>query len=213
MDFRKYAVAVCFVLCGLAARTDAALLDLTLLDSPDTLSGFLDVTYNATTDQFQVDGFALQIFDDVNGVTPIANGLIDLDATVDGTGTLLGGSVTISGQALGFGNFNPLLTADLTAFGFQDPSGGELFEFLFDVTGGDLAIPVFYGNPGDKVGGLILNADSTGFDGTFDADFDNNFGLPGFGNGVSDAGVIPEPTSLTLMLLSGIVYFRRSRRA
>lgn len=85
---------------------------------------------------------------------------------------------------------------------------------MFTVTGGDLATPAFFGNPGDGVGGLILSiGDPNVFDGTFDTDFNNNFGIPGFGNGISDAGLIPEPGTLALMLVSGLFVRRRRRRA
>lgn len=206
-------IASACALFATAVPAAAAPIGLTLVNSPDITSGFIDISYNTASGLLQADGFALEMFDDTNGINAINNGLFNLDATIDGSGTLINGTLTITGEVVGFGSANPLLTADLTDFGFQDAPGGELFEFMFTVTGGDLATPAFFGNLGDGTGGLILSiGDPNAFDGTFDTDFNNNFGIPGFGSGVSDVGLVPEPGTLALMLVSGLFVRRRRRR-
>ena len=139
----------------------AAPLNLTLLDTPDIVSDFIDVTYDAAGDSFVATGFARELDDD-GSVLPenIVNGTFNLAATIDAAGNLVSGSLTIGGTvaSLGF-NSGTLLTGDLTAFG--DP-----LEFLFDVTGGDAA--GLYGGVG-SVGGVIK--DVTGFTGDFVVDF------------------------------------------
>lgn len=99
-----------------------------------------------------------------------------------------------------------LLTGTISQFGFS-PQGGEIFEFLFDVTGG--ALSQYYS--GQAM--VILNAGNTGFDGTFVRDFANS-GFDGVSNTFPNA---PEPSTGTLMLSligSGLAAgaFRRRRR-
>ena len=76
----------------------------------------------------------------------------------------------------------------------MDSPGGELFEFLFDVTGGSLAID-FLNLVGDSVGGVILDAGDSGFNGSFLTGFMNS----GF-TGVADIA-IPEPATMALILI------------
>lgn len=198
-------VAAACVLFTAALPAAASPLGLTLLDQPDVFSSFLSVSYNAASDEFLAIGTSLSLDDD--GVGPainIANGTFDITATIDGTGTPTAGTLTITGDVLGFGP--TLLTADLTAFGFFDSPGGDIFEFLFDVTGGDLAIPQFYGAPGPgSIAGVIMDAMGSNFGGTFDVDFDNGF----FGFGVSDTAMVPEPATLFLVLIAGAFVRRR----
>ena len=94
---------------------------------------------------------------------------------------------------------------------FPDPPGGEIFEFVWDVTGGDLA-----GYYGSDAYTPLLAVDSN-FDGVFDETFSNSEG--GFSDTYAD--VIPEPSSATLLLmyivgsLSALTWrrLRRIRRA
>jgi hypothetical protein len=103
---------------------------------------------------------------------------------------------------------SPLLVGTATAFGFQDPPGGETCDFLFNVTGGSLA---------GAFGSSVYVRLSTGpyavpFTGTFGSDFSN------YGLGVSDTypafGVVPpEPATLALVGLGfGGLVLRRMRR-
>lgn len=169
-------------------NAQAATLNLTLFDTPDIVSGFIDVTYSAATSTFGANGFAEELDDD--GSIPaeaITNGTFNLDATIDAAGSLAGGSLTIGGTVatLGF-NSGTLLTGDLTAFGFE-PAGGDPLEFTFDVTGGDAA--ALYGGVG-AVGGVIMGA--TDFGGSFDVDWSNT------GSGVANVAPVPLPAALWL---------------
>lgn len=190
-----------------SARAD--LLNLELLGFPDILSGFIDVMYDAGSDQYTASGFALTFDDDgIGSPENITGGVFTIAATIMEGGFFSDGSLTIEGNVLGFGA--TLLTADLADFGFQN-EGGDLFEFLFVITGGDLAIAELYGNPGTVVG-VIMDANGSDFTGSFAQDFDNNGGIPGFGLGVSDtAPLIPGPGTLLVLLAAGGLGARRRR--
>ena len=191
-----------------SARAD--LLNLELLDFPDIFSGFIDVMYDAGTDQFTATGFALTFDGDGGSQENITGGVFTIAGTIMAGGVFSSGSLTVEGDVSGFGT--TLLTADVVDFGFLN-GGGDLFEFLFEVTGGDLAIAEFYGGPGTIVG-VILDANfgGTGFNGSFDQDFNNNDGIPGFGLGVSDTAPIPGPSALLVLLAAGGLGARQRRR-
>lgn len=187
------AVCACFIVF-VPSLAQAASLNLTLNDVPDIVSQFIDVTYNATSDELTASGFALELDDD--GSVPaeaIAGGTFDLSATIDDAGNLVGGTIAIGGTvaSLGF-NSGTLLTGTLTAFGFPD-AGGDPFEFLFDVTGGDAA--ALYGG-GSVPAGVILSG--TGFDGDFGSNFDNLSSGTGTGTAVANVGTVPVPAALWL---------------
>jgi hypothetical protein len=177
---------------AISSLAQAAPLNLTLNDVPDIVAQFIDVTYDAASDAFVASGFALEIDDD-GSVPPeeILIGTFDLSATIDATGTLIGGSLTIGGTVptLGY-NSGTLLTGTLTSFGFPNV-GSDPFEFLFDATGGDAA-PLYGSGPA----GVILSG--TGFDGDFSSDFDNLSIGPGSGIAVANVGVVPLPAALWL---------------
>jgi hypothetical protein len=158
-------------------------------DAPDIASSFINVSYDAGLDTLTASGIATT-YEDGSGQVSILPGSFDLTATIDAAGVLSGGSLTIGGD-LG-GGVTTLLTGGLTAFGFPDPpaTGDDIFEFLFAVTGGDLAGA--YGGVG-STGGVILALTSDVFDGSFDASFETDGAL-------SDTGV-PEPGTLALVLL------------
>jgi hypothetical protein len=170
-------------------------LDLTLQRSPDVVSGFIDVSYNSTTDLFGASGFAFELNDDGIGIPEsIVGGTFGLNANIDASGVLGSGTITLGGTvpSLGF-NSGTLLTGTLVNFGF--PSTGDPLEFVFSATGGDAA--GLYG-PGPI--GVILS--SSGFEGNFTSSFDNLIGqFPGTGLAFSDvAPVVPLPGSLWLSL-------------
>ncbi|MHC4218561.1 MAG: hypothetical protein ACYSU7_08925 [Planctomycetota bacterium] len=179
---------------------DANFLDLELRDAPDILSGFIDVTYDADSDQLIAQGFALSLDDGLGPADNITGGTFEIAATIDEIGAAFAGTLDIGGEVTGFGP--SLLQADLIDFGF-DPVGGVLLELLFTVTGGDLAQA--YGGIGGLVG-VILDIGGGGYSGDFTDSFDNLIGgTPGTGLGVADtAPLIPGPPALALLLLSGL---------
>ena len=182
---------------GLFSAAFAAPLNLTLLQKPDIFSGFINVTYNATTKDFIASGFALQLRYDNAGNTVtsnIVNGTFNLTAKIDNAGNAVSGSLTISGNVLGFNS--PLLTGNITAFGFVPTAGGQPFEFLLTSTGGALATPTLFGNPGSAFGVILSQSSST-----FAGNFMTNFSDAG-ANAVSDTALIPEPSTVSLVLLA-----------
>ncbi len=211
------------VTCGCAATfaavmlsgvsVQAELLDLVLFDFPDVFSAFIDVTYDSGLKEFEAKGFAMTFDDNGDPAKDITSGDFNITAAIDNAGKLSGGTLTILGDVLGFGP--TLLTADIVDFGFMDAPGGDLFNFLFITTGGDLAVPHF-GGVGSTIG-VTLDADGSDFDGFFTGDFDNLVnGVPGTGTGFGDTGVqVPAPGAVLLGMLglSLAAAQRRRRRA
>ena len=119
-----------------------------------------------------------------------------------------------------------LLTADLfngsagTAFGFEDPPGGNLFNFLFKVTVGNPDVLADGFN--QLYGGVNLNAwfqsseGDTPFNGTWTGSFNNS---GSYLDGISDvsAFLVPEPSSILLsslgIALCMAAYRRRLNKA
>ena len=189
---RAFRVLIGFGLLNVSVVAQAAPLNLTLLDFPDIVSSFIDVTYDGGTQTFVASGFALELDDD--GSAPaeaIAGGTFDISASIDNSGTLIGGTLSIGGTvaSLGF-NSGTLLTGNLTDFGFLN-AGGDPLEFLLDVTGGDAA-----GLYGAVPAGVILSG--TGFAGSFVGSFDNLSGGPGTGSAVADVAPVPLPAAIWL---------------
>ncbi len=185
------------------AGADALPLGLDLADTPDLVANALDVTYEALSNTLTVSGDVFEFDDGVGLPNPVKFGRFELSATVDAVGSLLGGTLTIEGKVINLGfKSGVLLTGTLSAFGFQ-PAGGDPFEFLLDVTGGDAA--ALYG----PAAGMFMQA--TGFGGSFAGDFDNNGGVPGSGSGTADVRVpVPEPSAgLLLLLATGLALARR----
>lgn len=180
-----------FVVALTGTSAEANPIGLTMPAVPDIIAGFIDVTYDATADQFNAMGFSLNF----NGSNLDVLGVFDLSATIDDAGALgTGGTLSIGGE-IGT-NTSPLLEGGLTDFGFN-PAGGNPFEFLFEVTGGSLASD--FGGIGAQ-GGIILSSLTT-FPGTFLSDFDNlNSGTPGTGTGFADVGsvMVPLPGAVVL---------------
>jgi hypothetical protein len=186
---------------GGAFTAHASPLNLTLVDTPDILILLTTVQYDAGTDLLTASGTAVNIDDD--GTTEaIAGGSFSLNATIDSSGAMSSGSLTVSGTIASLGyNSGTLLTGDLTAFGFID-SGGDPLEFLFDVTGGDAS--GLY----PSVAGAILG--NTGFGGI--ADFTNGF--QNNGDGSVNIAPLPLPAAMWLFIsgLLAIGGLARSRK-
>jgi len=139
-------------------------------------------------------------------VSLIGSGSYNLNAFINSSGVLTFGFLTVSGD-IGAGS-ETLLAGNLrtgpsgTAFGFQNPPGGNIFEFLFTVTGGDPIIVSDFGGLGSTNHGVIVNAhfENGGipFNGTWTGFF-NNDGH----SGVSDTfASVPEPNAALLLLTS-----------
>ncbi len=202
---KRFGLGCIFAVAALGMPAVAAPLGLSLLSAPDIFSSFIDVSYDAGMDHFEATGFALTLENPVDTLNPITGGLFEVHADVDEMGMLMHGDVEITG-AVGSAT-SPLLLGMVTDFGFLS-GGNDLFEFLFEVTGGSLA--GLFGGSGATVG-IILNAGNSTFTGSFMSDFDNLIGgVAGTGSGVSDTAPIPEPT--TLLLAGLLVPFALRRR-
>jgi hypothetical protein len=217
-------IAVLFLLVGNAY---ADLTSLTLQPSPDIASFGIDVAYNASSHTFAANGIATCIGigspDDpiVFNENSLTMGTFLISATVDNAGVASSGSLTIGGEVLGYGSTGPLLTGNNLSFfnsfftGTQNPSSDvSIYEFLFDVSGGEMA--GLFGGSGAKVG-VILSWVSTAGDvaqNQFTANFDNlnghTFG-EGWGTAMSDvAQPIPEPATL-LLGIGGLFLSKRKK--
>ena len=201
---RTYFAALVAAASLAAPVANAAPLNLVLSDTPDIVSGFIDVSYDSASQQLSASGFALEIDVDGGPTIAITSGTFDITASIDNSGNLLGGTFEIGGTIadLGF-NSGTLITGDLINFGFR-PEGGDPLEFVFDITGGDAA-GLFLAE--GAFGGIILSG--TGFGGSFAADFAND-GI----SGVADTAPVPVPAAAWLLMsgLAGLAGFR-SRRA
>jgi hypothetical protein len=199
--------AAAVVACSGSGHAD--FIPLGLLDAPDVMAGFTDVTYDAGSNAFSATGFALDFDDGIGPSEAIFDGSFSITASIDEAGAPGGGTLDIGGLLTGFGP--SLLTGTLLDFGFDD-GGGTLLEFVFQVTGGDLAPQ--YGGVGAAVG-VILDMVGGGYSGSFLQDFDNLFGgLPGTGVGVADTGrLIPGPSAIALLTIAATRRRRRDRRS
>jgi hypothetical protein len=203
------AILCSFAIVGAAQATP---LYLTAGPRPDIFVGFATVkggsgggggylTVSAWTASLDFDGLPPPDYSVSNG--SLYSGLLSISATTSGTGSLsVGGKVPALGATSG-----TLLLGSLAQFGYMDPpSGGEIFEFVFNVTGGDLAS--FF----SPQIGVILDANSSHFTGSFAQGFAND------DDGVLDVfrlpqpGVIPEPLTaagVLFGLISSAGYLRR----
>ncbi|MGA2253385.1 MAG: PEP-CTERM sorting domain-containing protein [Thermoguttaceae bacterium] len=161
---------------------------------PDLSAGYLNVTYDATTGIINAQGWPTS-FTLSDNPTPdsvsIVGGQYDLTAKVTPTGQPVSGSLDVTGTIPGLAlSSGTLLTAQVSQFGFQS-GGGDIFEFVFNVTGGDLA-PYYHGKTN-----VILDAWNSGFDGSFA----NNFAAsPYLSVADTSAVAVPEPSTALLLL-------------
>jgi hypothetical protein len=173
----------------------------------DTLFVHYDLDANPATGTLHADGFPVEFDENDQG---FFSGTFSLSLKINSaTGAPLGGTIYIDGETTDTPYFNGvLLTGNITGFGFPDAGpnfgGGNIFEFLFTVTGGALA-PSYYSA---GYGGIIMNIKngsdpSNPFTGVFTAPFKNNGDQPFAVGGVSDTFPMPtpEPSSLALLLL------------
>ena len=190
---RSLSLATLFFICALsvAAQAEAALIGITAGAKPDIFSSsiMVDYVYDSVTDEgsFEAHGIATSYEDSggLESISPPAGGTFDLSIKVKSSGAVLpGGTLTIGGALSGAPG--PLLLAGtIKAFGFTTVPGENIFDFRFDVTGGDLA---------DEMGpevGTILTSFTGFFTGSLEDDF-HSF-IP---SAVADTFPTPEPTSV-----------------
>lgn len=164
-NWRGFTAALLAGSCFLAAPAMAAPLNLTQ-QFPDIQVSDLEIGYDAGTGSLtanQTDYALFAYYSDSTSSTEHSDWTYSLTANLDsGTGSLTSGSLEIQD-----GSSNAQLTGDLKAFGYFDDTEGDddLFEFQFDVTGGDLA-----GDFG-ALGGIIIRTGSSDFAGDFSTNF------------------------------------------
>ena len=182
----------------------------------------LDVNFNAGSGTFNATGLTV---DYINGSVSLQGaGAYSLTASITPAGFLTSGSLTINGdvgsgdQILLSGSLSSGWSGPSGVWGFQDPSEGaprNIFEFLFTVTGGDNANVLQDVGGIGAGGGVIINADFGDGSQQFTGDWLTSFQNADGGNGgVSDNFAVPEPSSVSLLLLAGGplgVVARRSR--
>jgi hypothetical protein len=145
------------LLCALIALTltlaltmpaSAALIGITLADSPDILADPVSTTYlheGDNTNPFTATGRAEQL----DGAA-ITGGLFSLTALLTNAGGFAAGSFTVTGT---IGTNGPsLLSGTLQNFGFSVEV--DAVDFRFEVSGGDLA--PLYGGIG-ATGGIVIS--------------------------------------------------------
>lgn len=199
-------LAMSFALVA-ASSAMANPLNLVLNDHPDITSNFIDVSYNSSTNVMDILGYNIVIDDD--GVGPLVDfddfGSWAISAIVDEFGVASSGTLTITGDVLG--NNGVLLTGNLVDFGWTKV-GADRFEFIFSATGGLLATSQYFGVPGTPVG-VIFDTFEDIFDGTWNDDFANEAGGP---FAVADTAPLPEPSTLSVLLLAaGLAGMKRRR--
>lgn len=207
------AVAVCLSwIYGLGVGATPARANMIGLtpSSPNCTAFLVDVKYTAATRLFEATGNGLDF--DVDGVAPpdysLPAGQYKLNVTIPATGLPTGGDLRITGSIPSLNaTSGTLLTGTIAKFGCSNPpSGGEIFEFIFNVTGGDLAS--YYQ---DKAG-VVLDAVNSNFKGLFNANFQNSLMA---GNAHIYAEAVPEPSMLALLpclAVAGAVVAARRRR-
>jgi hypothetical protein len=167
--------------------TCAALIGLTSGILPDISSGEItvDYVYDALNDigTFEAHGIAQSLQEAAQPLKSISAGSFDLSIEVHADGTVLpGGTLSIGGTV--DGNGPTLLTGTISRFGYTEVAGENIFDFLFNVTGGDLATEI------GPVAGVILASLTGLFSGNLEDEF-HSF-VPG---AVADTFPAPEPTT------------------
>lgn len=189
-------IIAALILLGGNVRAD---LVLTPQWAPDLSLWSVDVAYNASTHTFMASGpQSGQVFVDAEENMFIFDewGAFNLTATIDNAGVASAGSFSLTGEVLGYGTMGPLLTGNNLSifnsafFDTQNPNGDEAnFEFVFDVSGGDMAD--LYGGIGAKTYIIMTFVNVAGdvAQKQFTTNFDNLYGHPfgeGWGNAMAD---------------------------
>ena len=178
-------------------------IDLSSIQNPDLSALALTASYTpsaGSTGTFTITGYPTS-FKVANGNGPYGiagNSVYDLTALINkNTGQLISGSLliggTISSASVPNASSGTLLTATLTNFGFSN-SGGDFFQFVANITGGDLAH--YY----SSTMGIQVDASDSEFAGSFLTSFSTDVFATTSDN--ASFNVVPEPSAVFLMLTS-----------
>jgi hypothetical protein len=185
---------------ALASSASAALLGVSSVLPRIQSNGSGTTAYNDVTNRFSVSAQPLIIFTTSGPGFFALGGSVTLDFGVDESGDIEGaptptdleliGTVNVPGYGAVSGT---LLTASVGEFGWQESGPGvDLFDFRFQVTGGQLATPDVY--PLGSTLGLFLQSETstpaTGFKGRFDESFEGGAKL--------DIGAEPSECELVI---------------
>ncbi len=159
------------------------------------------LNYDAAADTFQVAANPIAIRMSPGATprfitpNPPASGeFFNINISVDSSGNLIGGSAGDDLAVQGAIDLNgdgtidvsgTLLTGEVTGFGFQENGATDLFDFSFDVTGGQLASAF------DSVVAVSMQSERSTFNGSFADSF--------HGGAKGTLGVSPEPTTIVLL--------------
>jgi hypothetical protein len=186
-----------------------------LPDKPDIFWDAISFSYNAGTDVFTADGSSFgsspyMVDPSLTNYTITGAHSFNITANIDNTGTPTAGTLTINGSIVALSAGPSLLTGFLTDVGFPLVYD-EPLEFLFTVSGGDLAVPGLYGTPGVYQIGIILSEYDVGMAPiNWNQSFDNSFDIVG---SVTDTfHVAPEPASIFLLAPIFALAASRSRK-
>lgn len=215
-----------------AASIGVAVLVLTLVVTPSfadllgVLPGFPSLTYdsNGTTNYSSAsDTFALLASPIAIRFTPSsvprlvmptgmpAQEVLSIGASISDTGSVMGGvfgdDLIVQGEVDQDGNGSidfagVLLTGEVLQFGFEDTgTATDRYDFRFALTGGALAS--FFS--GMDIG-VVVTSENSNFVNSFSVDF------IGGAKGALGPIAIPEPATLGLLGLAGLIFVRTPRR-
>lgn len=180
---------------------------------PDIYSNYVGIYYSANTDQLNAVGGLERLYTASNTYTTPTDGYFNLSANIDSSGNASSGSIQFFARQAGpASSYVTLLSGTLAPgkFGFSS-TGGNTFEFIFNVTGGTAAAQF-----GPKIGMLLIaNFESTSngadFSGSFTTDFGNSVASNQYSIGTADTFAVPEPAAIAILSLAGLGFLARKR--